>query len=104
MTYEVLVENEREQSYTATLLGWPKLSVSAGTREEALGKLRETLEQRLAKAEVVTIEVNLPREPNPWLRLAGVYQDHPLFDELLAEMEADRRELDAEERDSEEAS
>ncbi len=103
MTYEVLLENERERSYTATLLGWPKLSVSATTREEALGRLRETLEQRLAKAEVVTIEVDLPRQPNPWHKLAGVYQDHPLFDELLAEMEADRRELDAKELDPEEA-
>jgi hypothetical protein len=52
---------------------------------------------RLAKAEVVTIEVAAPRDSNPWVRLAGVYRDHPLFDELLAEMEADRQELDADE-------
>ncbi len=55
------------------------------------------MEQRLAKAEVVTIEVDLPQQPNPWIRLAGVYKDNPLFEEFLAEMEADRRELAAEE-------
>ena len=100
MTYEVLVENERERSYTATLLSGPRVSVSGATREEALEKLRETLERRLAKAEVVTIEVDAPRDSNPWVRLAGVYKDHPLFDDLLAEMEADRRELDADEEAS----
>lgn len=103
MTYDVLVENEQDRSYTATLLGWPKLSVSGSTRGEALDELTRTLKRRLAKAEVVTIEVDLPREPNPWIRLAGVYKDHPLFDELLDEMEADRRELDAEELGSDEA-
>ncbi len=55
------------------------------------------MEQRLAKAEVVTIEVDLPQQPNPWIRLAGVYKDNPLFEEFLAEMEADRRELAEEE-------
>ncbi len=65
MTYDVLVEQEQEQTYTATLLGGPRLSVSAATREEAVGKLRYTLERRLAKAEVVTIEVDLPSKPNP---------------------------------------
>jgi len=103
MTYEVLLEHEQERSYTATLLDGPRLSVSGATREEVLGKLRETLERRLLNAEVVTIEVDLPREPNPWLRLSGVYQDHPLFEELLAEIKADRRELDAEELNPEEA-
>jgi hypothetical protein len=95
MTYEVLVETEQERTYTATLLSGPRLSVSGVTREDALRKLRDTLERRLAKAEVVTIEVDAPCESNPWGQLAGVYKDHPLFDELLAEMEADRRELDA---------
>lgn len=99
MTYDVLVENEQGRSYTATLLGWPKLSVSGASRDEVLGKLRESLERRLANAELVRIEVDVPPEPNPWLRLAGVYRDHPLFEEVLAEMEADRRQLDAEQPD-----
>lgn len=55
MTYDVLVEQEQEHNYTATLLGWPKLSASGTTREEVLGKLRANLEQRLAKAEIVSI-------------------------------------------------
>ncbi len=103
MMCDVLVEQEQEQTYTATLLTGPRLSVSAATREEALGKLRHNLERRLAKAEVVTIEVDLPHQPNPWVRLAGIYKDNPLFEEFLAEMEADRRELAPEDAAAEDA-
>lgn len=97
MTYDVLLENEQERSYTATLLGWPKLTASAPTREKALGELQRTVEERLSRAEIVKMEVDLPQAPNPWRRLAGIYNDDPLFEDFLAEMEADRRELDAEE-------
>ncbi len=103
MTYDVLVEKEQERTYTATLLGGPRLSASAATREEALGRLRQRLERRLAKAEVVTIEVDVPHQPNPWVRLAGVYKNNPLFEEFLAEMEADRGELADDEAATEEA-
>lgn len=102
MTYDVLVENEQERSYTATLLGWPKLSESGATRDEALERLRQALKQRLSTAEVVTLEIDTPRESNPWVRLAGVYQDHPLFEDLLGEIQADRQELEAEDLDAEE--
>ncbi len=51
----------------------------------------------------MTIEVDLPHQPNPWIRLAGVYKDNPLFEDFLAEMEADRRELAADEAAAEEA-
>ncbi|MGK7902781.1 MAG: hypothetical protein AB4352_15495 [Hormoscilla sp.] len=36
------------------------------------------------------------RSANPWVRLAGKYKDDPLFDNFLADMEAYRRQLDAE--------
>ncbi|WP_242046321.1 MULTISPECIES: hypothetical protein [Calothrix] len=34
---------------------------------------------------------------NPWLKLAGKYKDDPQFDEMLAYIEAERKELDAQE-------
>ena len=33
---------------------------------------------------------------NPWIQNAGIFKDDPLFDEMLAYIEAYRRELDAE--------
>lgn len=97
MTYNAVVESDRDKTYRATVLGWPDCTVAGATREEALAGLREALRKRLAKVEIVPLEIDLPENANPWVRFAGMFQDDPLFDEVLQEMEADRRELDAEE-------
>ncbi len=97
MTYNAVIESDRGKSYRATILGWPDCTVAGATREEALAKLREALRERLTKVEIVPLEMDFPENTNPWVRFAGMYQDDPLFDEVLTEMEADRRKLDAEE-------
>lgn len=33
---------------------------------------------------------------NPWIQMAGIFKDDPQFDEMLAYIEEDRRQLDAE--------
>ncbi len=97
MTYNAVVENDRGRNYRATVLGWPDCTVAGATREEALSRLREALRERLSTVEIVPLEIDLPESANPWVRFAGMFQDDPLFDEVVLEMEADRRELDAEE-------
>src|SRR2546423_2044839 len=48
-----------------------------------------------------TASAQLPRDgqaspdPHPWARLAGSYDDEPLWDELLAAIEERRAEVDA---------
>ena len=51
---------------------------------------------RLSKAEIVPMEIGTTDSTHPWLRLAGKYKDDPQFDQVLANIEAYRRELDAE--------
>lgn len=97
MTYNAVIESVRGNGFRATVLGWPDCSVSGTTREEVLAKLRNALRKRLAKVEIVPLEMDLPENANPWIRFAGMFQDDPLFDEVVTLMEADRRELDAEE-------
>ncbi len=97
MTYSAVVENDQGRSYRATVLGWPDCTVAGATREEALAKLRAALRRRLSEVEIVPLEIDLPENTNPWVRFAGMFQDDPLFDEIVEEMEADRRVLDAEE-------
>ena len=97
MTYNAVVESDRGKSYRATVLGWPDCTVAGATREEALAKLREAVRQRLTEVEIVPLEIDLPENANPWVRFAGMFENDPLFDEVVKEMEADRRELDAEE-------
>ncbi len=96
MTYSVVVEENGSETYQATVLGWPNCSVTGATREDALVKLRGVVKQRLARAEIVKLEVDMPEE-HPWLGLAGSFKENPLFDEVLENIEAYRRELDADE-------
>ncbi|MGH1392547.1 MAG: hypothetical protein ACRAVC_00735 [Trichormus sp.] len=41
------------------------------------------------------LQQELGDEENPWLKLAGKYQDDPQFDEMLAYIDAERQESDA---------
>lgn len=36
-----------------------------------------------------------PSSENPWIKIAGKYKDDPQFDDMLADIEAYRRERDA---------
>ena len=97
MTYNAVLESRHGRSYKATVLGWPDCSAAGATRQEALAKLREALRKRLSEVEIVPLEMDLPEDANPWVRFAGMFEDDPLFEEVLQEIEADRRALDAEE-------
>jgi predicted RNase H-like HicB family nuclease len=94
-TYDVLIENEENGWFSATVLGLPDSKATGATKEEALTKLYEHLTERLAKAEIVSVEIEPPKTEHPWMKFAGKYKDDPQFDEMLAYIEDDRRELDA---------
>ncbi len=96
MTYEVAVENGRD-GYVATVMGWPSCIAKAPTREQALARLREDLSQRLADVEIVSLDVDTQQRMHPMLKFAGVFKNDPLFDEVAEEIEAYRREIDADE-------
>ena len=69
------------------------------TPEEQLmvmGHLVECIKKRLKNSKIVTLEIDSPQTDNPWMKVAGMYKDNPLFDEVLAEIEAERRQVDAE--------
>lgn len=94
--YDVLVEKNGEQGYTAQVLAWPTCTAQAATREEALQQVRMQLLDRLAKAEIVTLSLTAEEINNPWIRFAGMWKDNPDFDEFQAAIQQHRRELDAE--------
>ncbi len=96
MTYNAIVEDSESDGFTATILGWPGCSGAGATREEALAKLRKSIRDRLSKAEIVPIEVDVPEDAHPWMRFAGMFQNDPLFDKVVEDIESYRREIDAE--------
>lgn len=95
MTMYVLVENEPEGKYTASVIGWPGITAEAATEDEALRQLRQSLTHKLAGARIVPIEVDLAESDNPWLQMAGMFKADPFAEELQASIAAYRRELDS---------
>jgi predicted RNase H-like HicB family nuclease len=95
-SYDVLIENQEDGRVLATVIGLPDCQAIGATKEEALTSLYERLSERLAKAEIVSIKIEPPKAEHPWMKFAGMYKDNPLFDEVQAYIEADRRKLDAE--------
>lgn len=89
MPYPVAVRQENGR-YVATLLGAPELRAEGATREAALAQLQALLQERVARGELVSMEV----EPKSGvLAIAGKYRDDPTLAEMCAEI---YRERDAE--------
>jgi predicted RNase H-like HicB family nuclease len=92
----VLLGRGPNNVWVARVLGWAECSAEGATREDALKYLEQRLTAQLTEAEIVQLEISLPRRENPWLKLAGKYKDDAMFTEMMAEIERERRELDAE--------
>jgi len=73
------------------------VSAEGATQEEALGKLRESIASQLgAGARIVPLEIPFP--DNPWLRMAGMFdQDDPLVKDWIEIMKQNRHKDDEEE-------
>jgi predicted RNase H-like HicB family nuclease len=95
LTYSVLIEEDKDKGYKATVWGLPDCKAFGTTREEAIVNARHLLTARLAKAEIVSLEIENPNFEHPWMKFAGIFKDDPDFDEVLADIEAYRREQDA---------
>jgi predicted RNase H-like HicB family nuclease len=92
----VLIEPVAGNGYRAKSGEPLPLAAEGATRDEALRKLRELLQERLhAGAEVAALEVPGPSVPNPWVEFAGMFKDDPYFDEFVEAMAENRRKMDA---------
>jgi hypothetical protein len=95
-TAHVIIKNESDRTVSAALLGWPECKAFGETRSQALQNLHDLVNAQLAEAEIVSVKLTSSRSNNPWVRLAGKYENDPQYDEVLAHIEEYRRELDAE--------
>jgi predicted RNase H-like HicB family nuclease len=95
LDYSVLIEKQ-ENGYQATVWGLPDCHVFAPTREAALNNLQDLLKTRLQNIEIVTQQLEKSNSEHPWMKFAGKYKDDPQFDDMLADIELYRHELDAE--------
>src|SRR6516225_2764509 len=93
MQIPVLIEPIAGNGYRARGGEPLPLVVEAPTREEALAKLREALQDRLRNgAELVPLET-VP-QPHPLAEFAGMFKDDPYFEQVLEIMAENRRKMD----------
>ncbi|MEJ6486362.1 hypothetical protein N0Y54_34750 [Nostoc punctiforme UO1] len=90
----MLIENQQDGKVSKTVPGLPDFKGSGVTKEEALEKLIQLLQER--KPEIVTLEIELPQTEHPWMKFAGMHKDNPLFTEVLKYIKADRSQIDFE--------
>lgn len=78
------------------VLGLPDCKSSGKTENEALENLQQLVQKRLKNSKIVTLEIDSSQTDNLWMKVVGMYNDNPLFDKVLAEIEAERYKLDVE--------
>ena len=93
MKIPVLIEPISPERYRATGSGPFVGSVDAETPDAALAKMKQLIDDRLAQGARIAL-IDLPSGANPWLDMAGIFQDDPLFDEWQRAIADYRREVD----------
>lgn len=94
LNYDILIE-QIDGNFIATALLLPDCQATGTTKEQVLQNLSQILTQRLANAEIVSLEIEPPKKEHPWMKFAGKYKDDPQFDEMMEYIEQERREDDA---------
>ena len=90
MHLPILIEPVAGNGYRASA-GQPfALSTEGATREEALQRLRQEIESRLAAgADIVSLEI--PKQEHPLAPYVGMFRNNPLFAEWQQAMAEYRR-------------
>ncbi|NEP61150.1 MAG: type II toxin-antitoxin system HicB family antitoxin [Symploca sp. SIO2G7] len=96
LNFNILVENQDQDLFRAIVLGLPDCQVEGANKEEAIANIDKLLRERLAKADIISLEVESPNSEHPWMQFAGMYANNPLFEEVLADIATYRQEMDAE--------
>jgi predicted RNase H-like HicB family nuclease len=87
----VLVTQRADRVWIAKLLTWAGFSVEGNSREDALSKLDQQVKAHLADGEIAYLDLPLAQSKNPWLALAGKYQDDPNWEEYQTAIAAARQ-------------
>lgn len=98
MQYQVFIQSQSEQSFIASVVGMPNLTVEGRTEGEAIALAKAALESQLATGKFVTIEVNpilQPIQTVPQMRYAGIFADDPTFDDFMEKLAVIRKQANA---------
>lgn len=85
MTFPVLVQTQAGR-FQASVLGSPAMVAEGATKEEAITALRENINQRFAKGELVLLDVPHRAVTD----FAGLFKDDPTLQEMVEEIYRER--------------
>ncbi|MBI3758271.1 MAG: hypothetical protein HY269_00755 [Deltaproteobacteria bacterium] len=83
MEISVIVEKVQGNGFRARVSTPEALSIDGPSRDAVLTGMKALLQERLAEAEIVRVDVSVAGEENPWLAVAGMWNGNP--DALEAE-------------------
>ena len=93
--YSILIETFKTGGYRATALGLPNCRAKGATREIALQNVRELLTTRLSQSEIVAVKIDSPQAEHPWMQFAGMFQTENHFEEMQADIQAYRQDIES---------
>ena len=88
--WNILLEDTDDGFTVATVLEVPNLQTRDKTKQGAIDKVRQLLQNRLAKAEIIQIPVELNSNQNSLMKFAGIFENEPDFQEIMTEIRAER--------------
>src|SRR5438876_11894262 len=91
----VLVEKLGAKKYRASTSQPIPLESEGRSPNEAVKRLCALARKRLAAGEWQHVSLPGPPQSNPWVAYAGVWKDHPDFDDFLKNIAEYRRATDA---------
>jgi predicted RNase H-like HicB family nuclease len=93
MTYLVILD-QHDDRFTATVPALPGCAVDAPTREQAIAAVRNAIGERLTRSEIVTVDAPPgASSSNPWLQDAGMLAGHPSWQVFQEGVHAARQEV-----------
>jgi len=94
MRTTVFVEKVGKKKFRATLSQPVVLETEGASQEEALDRLFDLASKRLSSGKVFEMQLPADMRSNPWRAYAGVWKEHPEFDEFVANIAECRRNAD----------
>ncbi|HAC65028.1 MAG TPA: hypothetical protein DCF68_16230 [Cyanothece sp. UBA12306] len=88
--WNILLESQDDGCTVATILEVPNLQSVDKTKQGAIEKVRQLLQERLAKAEIIQISLPKKTHENPLMKFAGVFENDSDFQEIMSEIRAER--------------
>ena len=80
MTLTIFVEKIDRGQFRAVTAQPIALAAEANSPANAVRRLKEAMEKKLAECEVVELEIHSSPADHPWVKHAGIWKEHPDFD------------------------